>query len=89
MNEKTFAINNLEFKSNDLQANNVAMNKDMQFKMSRHENLLHKIESEHVGMQGAIRELQIQLQDQNRSLVLRMNDIEGRVSCKLEDYNKF
>lgn len=80
MNEKTFAINNLEFKSNDLQASNMAANKDIQFRVSRHDNVLNKIESEHIGMQAAIRDLQLQLQDQNRSLVLRMNDIEGRVS---------
>jgi len=80
MNEKTFAINNLEFKSNDLQANNMAMNKDIQFRISRHDNVINKIEGEHVGMQSALRDLQLQIQDQNRSLVLRMNDIEGRVS---------
>ena len=79
MNEKSFTINNLEFKTNDLQANNISVNKDLQFKLSRHDNMLSKIEGEHIGMQGGMRELQLQLQDQNRQLIMRMNDIEGRV----------
>ena len=87
MNEKTFAINNLEFKANDLQANSIAMNKDLQFKMNRHDNLLSKIEGEHIGMQAGMRELQLQFQDQNRSLIMRMNDIEGRVNNFIIDRN--
>ena len=69
----------MEFKTNDIQANNLSINKDLQFKMARHDNILSKIEGEHIGMQGGMRELQIQLQDQSRSLIMRMNDIEGRV----------
>ena len=44
MNEKNFAITNLEFKYNDLQANNSSLVKDLQFKYGRHETSLSKIE---------------------------------------------
>ena len=82
MNEKTFVLNNLEFKSNDLQANSLSLNKDLQFKLSRNDALLNKLENEHMSQMNLIKDLQMQLQDQNRSVMMRMTDMESRVMSK-------
>ena len=82
MNEKTFVLNNLEFKSNDLQANSLSLNKDLQFKLSRNDALLNKLENEHMSQMNLIKDLQMQLQDQNRSVMMRMTDMESRVMLK-------
>ena len=83
MNEKTFVLNNLEFKSNDLQANSLSLNKDLQFKLSRNDALLNKLENEHMTQMNLIKDLQMQLQDQNRSVMMRMTDMESRVMLRL------
>ena len=82
MNEKTFVLNNLEFKSNDLQANSLSLNKDLQFKLSRNDALLNKLENEHMTQMNLIKDLQMQLQDQNRSVMMRMTDMESRVMLR-------
>lgn len=82
MNEKTFVLNNLEFKSNDLQANSLSLNKDLQFKLSRNDALLNKLENEHMSQMNLIKDLQMQLQDQNRSVMMRMTDMESRVMLR-------
>ena len=79
MNEKTFVLNNLEFKSNDLQANSLSLNKDLQFKLSRNDALLNKLENEHMSSMNLIKDLQMQLQDQNRGVMMRTTDMESRV----------
>ena len=86
LGEKSFQMNNVEFKSNDLQANFVAINKDLQFKITRHDNQLNKIENDMMGHSNSIKELQFQYQDNNRSMQMRMNDIENRIN---ELNNKF
>lgn len=78
--ERAFQMNNVEFKTNDLQANFMAINKDLQFKLTRHDNQLNKIENEMMTHSNSLKELQFQYQDNNRSAQLRMNDIESRVS---------
>lgn len=81
--ERAFQMNNIEFKTNDLQANFMSINKDFQFKLTRHDNQLNKLENEIMSHSNSLKELQIQYQDNNRSAQLRMNDIESRVNfCK-------
>ena len=75
-----FNLNNLEYKINDLQASHSSSGKDFQFKLSRHDSILSKIEGEHMSMMSAIKDLQIQIQDQNRSTTIRINDVENRVT---------
>lgn len=86
MNEKNFAITNLEFKYNDLQANNSSLVKDLQFKYGRHETSLSKIEGEHLSVMNSLKDIQQQFQDYNRSSMLRINDLDSRIS---ELSNKF
>jgi hypothetical protein len=80
MNEKNFAISNLEFKYNDLQANNSSLVKDLQFKYGRHETTLSKIDGEHLSVVNSLKDIQQQFQDYNRSSMLRINDLDARIS---------
>lgn len=80
MNEKNYSINNLELKYNDLQANNSSNSKDLQFKYGRHETTLSKIEGEHLSVLNSLKDIQQQFQDYNRSSMLRINDIDSRIS---------
>ncbi len=79
MNEKTFVLSNLEFKTNDLQANNISVNKDLQFKLSHHDAKLNKLETEHMNMSNQIKDLQNQIHELNRTHNLRIGDTENRV----------
>ncbi|CAF1042843.1 unnamed protein product [Brachionus calyciflorus] len=80
LGERSFQMNNVEFKTTDLQANFVSINKDLQFKITRHDNQLNKIENDLMNHSNNIKELQFQYQDNNRSMQLRMNDIENRIN---------
>lgn len=80
INERAYQINNLENKSNDLQANFSAQVKDLQFKASRHETTLMKIEADQNSMMNSIKDIQSQFQDYNRSIMLRINDTDKRIS---------
>jgi len=86
LNEKGYQINNLENKSNDIQANSFSQVKDIQFKVSRHESSLMKIENDHHSLSNAIKDIQSQVQDNNRSTLQRINDTDKRIS---ELNNKF
>lgn len=83
MNEKSFSLNNLEYKYNELQANNSSMMKDLQFKSGRHETTLSKIEGEHMSVLNSLKDIQQQFQDYNRSSMLRINDLDSRVNSKI------
>ncbi|RNA02624.1 FAM81A-like isoform X1 [Brachionus plicatilis] len=78
--ERAFQMNNVEFKTNDFQANFLAINKDLQFKITRHDNQLNRIENDMMVHSNSLKELQFQYQDNNRSAQLRMNDIESRIN---------
>ncbi len=80
MNEKSYQINNLEAKSNDIQANSFSQVKDIQFKVSRHESSLMKIENDQQNLTSAIKDIQSQIQDNNRSTLHRINDTDKRVT---------
>lgn len=86
LNEKTFTLNNLEFKTNDLQDNNISVNKDLQFKLSRHDAILNKLESEHMSLFSQINDLKNQFHELNRNQTMRINDVDNRI---LELNNKF
>ena len=79
LNEKIFTVSNLEFKTNDLQANNVTLNRDLQFKLSRYDAVLNKLENETMSLTGSTKDLKMQIQENTRTLGMRLGDIEARV----------
>lgn len=79
INERAYQVNNMENKSNDIQANFSAQVKDIHFKTSRHETTLMKIEADQNSMLNSIKDIQAQFQDYNRSIMLRINDTDKRV----------
>ena len=78
--DKSYQINNLENKTNDIQAQSHSQLKDLQFKTSRHESSLMKLEADQNSMMNSIKDIQSQFQDYNRSIMLRINDTDKRVS---------
>lgn len=76
-------LNNLEFKTNELQGNNISLNKDLQFKMSRHDALLNKLENESATSLNGIKDLQARHQDSHRTMMMRISEVENRVNIKL------
>ena len=72
-------MSNLEFKTNDLQANNVTLNRDLQFKLSRYDAVLNKLENETMSLTGSTKDLKMQIQENTRTLGMRLGDIEARV----------
>lgn len=79
LNEKTFLLNNIEFKTNDLQSSNITTNKDLQFKLARHDTLLSKLESDQLNTHGQVRDMENQLQESNRITNVRLSEIERRI----------
>ena len=79
LTDKSYQISNLEAKLNDIQTNALNQIKDIQFKTSRHDSSLIKMDSEQNAMMNSIRDLQSQFQDHSRSNMSRINDIEKRV----------
>jgi hypothetical protein len=73
-------LNRLENNISDVQNNNILLNKDLQFKLSRHDNILSKIESDHSSMMTLMKDLQSQFIDTQRTLNMRMGDIEVKVN---------
>lgn len=84
--DKAYQINNLENKTNDFQAQSHSQLKDLQFKTSRQETQIMKLEADQNSMLNSIKDIQSQFQDYNRSIMLRINDIDKRIS---ELNNKF
>jgi hypothetical protein len=72
-------LNNIEFKTNDLQASNSSFNKDILFKLSRHDAVLNKLENDNANALIAIKDIQSRQQDGSRTLLQRVNEIENRV----------
>ncbi len=62
----------------EVQTNMMMANKDLQYKLSRHDTLLTKMESEHISMMSVMKDLQTQFLDTQRALQMRMSDIEMR-----------
>ncbi len=80
ISDKNYQINSLEARLQDLQANFLGQLKEVQFKVTRHETSLVKIEADHYGMSNAIKDLQAQLSDANRAAQFRMNETDKRIS---------
>lgn len=57
----------------------MSINKDVQFKFSRTDNTINKIENEHATMMTTLKDLQNQFQEFNRNVIGRMHDVENRV----------
>ena len=51
----------------------------MAYKLSRHDQALTKIESEHMNMMSMMKDLQAQFLDTQRALQMRISDLEIRV----------
>jgi hypothetical protein len=78
LNEKTFLMNKMDHNLGEVQNNMMLANKDLQYKLSRHDTLLTKIESDHMNMMSVMKDLQAQFLETQRALQMRMSDIEMR-----------
>lgn len=79
LGERNVLLNSIEFRSNELQSNNISLNKDLQFKLARHDSSLSKLENESVGFNNVLKELQNRQAEGMRTLGFRLNEIESRV----------
>jgi len=79
LSEKNYQTTQLEYKMRDMDASNSSYNKDVQFKISRNDNTLTKLESDNINLIGTIKDLQSQFFEFNRSVMGRMHDIENRI----------
>lgn len=79
LGERNVLLNSIEFRSNELQSNNISLNKDLQFKLARHDSSLSKLENESVGFNNILKELQNRQAEGMRTLGFRLNEIESRV----------
>jgi hypothetical protein len=55
------------------------LNKDVQFKFSRNDTNLNKLENEQTNIASGLKDMQNQIYDMNRNLFGRVHDIENRV----------
>jgi hypothetical protein len=70
----------LEYKTNELQSNSTTLNKDLQFKLARYDNVINKLETDSLTSVNSLRDVQLQIQDVNRNVTFRMNEIDNRVN---------
>ncbi len=77
--EKTYQINNLDFRLKDAENLNSSSTKDTQFKISRNETLINKIENDQSNYANMFKDLQTNFHDFSRNMNSRMSDIEHRV----------
>jgi len=62
-----------------LQSNSTTLNKDLQFKLARYDNVINKLETDSLTSVNSLRDVQLQIQDINRNVTFRMNEIDNRV----------
>lgn len=67
-------------KLKDMESSQISLNKDLQFKFSRNDTTINKLESENLNLLSAIKELQTQFYDFNRNVISRMHEIENRIN---------
>lgn len=80
MSERNLMVRSLEMKSGELQTNSIALNEELQFKMTRHDNTLGKLENDVGALGSMVRDVQARQNESNTRASLRLNDMEGRVN---------
>lgn len=80
LSERNLMLNSLEFKNSELQTNSISLNKELQFKLARHDASLNKLETESATTTTLLKDLQNRQNEGSRSLMMRINDIENRVN---------
>ncbi len=79
LNEKTFLTTTLDYRLKDVETSSISLNKDVQFKFSRNDTNLNKLENEQTNIASGLKDMQNQIYDMNRNLFGRVHDIENRV----------
>ncbi len=80
LNEKNYQINKLEHNMGEIQNGNMLLNKELQFKLTRHDGAISKAESDNINMISMMKDLQSQLMETQRVMQMRMSDMEVRLN---------
>ena len=63
----------------DLETSTISLNKDVQFKFTRTDTALNKLDNDQTNINSSMKDMQNQIYDLNRNFFSRIHDVENRV----------